>query len=84
MLQAQKHYLDTIDLGRQITDFLNKGVVCEDALDKHYKDALLLYRKQKPTRDLSEMKLRPWQQKLKTIIEIPTERQIIWLPGIGK
>ncbi len=80
--QAQKHYLDTIDLGRQINDFVNKGVVCEDALDKHYKDALQLYRKQKPTRDLSEVKLRPWQQKLKAIIETPTEREIIWVQGI--
>lgn len=81
MLCANKEYLETIDLGKLINTILNKGVVLEESLYKPYKDALSLYRRQKPTRDMLEVELRPWQQELKTIIETPTEREIIWTLG---
>ena len=77
-----KEYLDKIDLGRRINAILDEGEVPEESLKKHRKDALNLYRKQKPTRDMLEVELHPWQQELKTIVETPTEREIIWVQGV--
>lgn len=42
---------------------------------------LQLYRKQKPTRDMSEIVLRPWQRQVKSLIETPTDREVIWVKG---
>ena len=82
LLQANQDYLDNIELGKQINTIIDKGVVREDSLSKHRKDVLDLYRKQKPTRDMLQGELRPWQQELMDMIAIPTEREVIWVQGI--
>jgi len=81
MLCDDKYHLDTIELGRRVNKIIDKGIVHEESLQKYRKDALKLYRKQKPTRDLTQVELRAWQQELQTIIETPTEREIIWVQG---
>ena len=82
MLCDNKDYLDTIELGRRVNNVIDKGIVHEESLDKHRKDALKLYRKQKPTRDLTQVELRAWQRELQTVIETPTDREIIWVIGL--
>ena len=75
LLQDKRDYLDNIELGKEINTIIDKGVVQEESLSKHRKDALDLYRKQKPTRDMFQVELRPWQQELIEKIAIPTERE---------
>ena len=82
MLQDNQKYLDTIELGKQVNSVIDKGVVHEESLSKRRKDALDLYRKQKPTRDMLQVELRPWQQELMDMIATPTEREVIWVQGI--
>ena len=82
LLQDNRDYLDNIELGKQINTIIDKGVVQEESLSKHRKDALDLYRKQKPTRDMFQVELRPWQQELIEKIAIPTEREGISVQGI--
>ena len=55
----KKEYLKTIDLGRRINAILDEGEVPEESLKRHRKEALDLYRKQKPTRDMLEVELLP-------------------------
>ena len=40
-----------------------------------------LYRKEQHVRDLTQAELRPWQQKLFEISEVPSEREVIWVIG---
>ena len=82
LLQDNQDYLENIELGKQINTIIDKGVVREESLSKHRKDALDLYRKQKPTRDMLQVELRHWQQELMDIIATPTEREVIWVQGI--
>ena len=82
LLKDNQDYQHKIELGRQITTIIEKGVVKEESLSKQRKDALYLYRKQRSRRDNSHIELRLWQQKLLEIVSTPTEREIIWVQGI--
>ena len=82
MLRDNKNYLETIDMGKQIHEIVDEGIVHEESLVKYRKDALKLYLKQKPTRDMTQVELRPWQQELNEIISIPSDREVIWVQGI--
>ena len=53
MLQDNKDYLETIDMGKQINEIIDEGIVHEESLVKYCKDALKLYLKQRPTRDMT-------------------------------
>ena len=48
MLQDNKDYLETIDMGKQINGIIDEGIVYEKSLLKYRKDALKLYIKQRP------------------------------------
>ena len=82
MRQDNEKYLENIELGKQVNTIICKGVAQEESLSKQRKDALILYRKQMPTRDMTNVDLRPWQQELMKMIATPTDRQIIWVQGI--
>jgi len=82
MLQDNKDYLETIDMGKQINEIIDEGVVHEESLVKYRKDALKLYLKQRPTRDMTQVELRPWQQELSKILSIPSDREVVWVQGI--
>ena len=83
MLQDNQDYLDKIELGKQIIVIINEGVVKEESLSKSRKEALHLYRKQTPMRNMIQVELRQWQQELMNMITTPTERQVIWVLGIN-
>ena len=57
MLRDNQIYLNTIELGKRVHDFISQGIVHEESIKKHYRDALTLYRKQKPTGDTLEVAL---------------------------
>ena len=82
LLKTNQEYLDKIELGKRIAIIIDKGVVCEESLIKSYKDALDLYRKQKPRIDnIQFVQLRPWQAELMKIVLKPSDREIYWICG---
>ena len=81
LLHNNKIYLDKIELGRNISVIIAKGVVQEESLDKQHQEALQLYRKRMPRFDVSTSVLRPWQQQALELVETLTDRKIIWIYG---
>lgn len=82
LLKTNQEYIETIELGKRIAKIINKGVVREESLIKSYKEALDLYRKQKPRiDDMQTVQLHPWQAKLMEITAKPTDREVYWVCG---
>ena len=81
MLQDNQLYFERIELGKRIAAILDKTIVREESLSKERKDALNLYRKQRPRFDIVSMELRPWQEQALKLVEQPSERQVIWIMG---
>ena len=81
LLRDNKYYLEKIELGKKIDDIMSEGVILEESLTKERKLALDLYRKQRPRFNILDVKLRPWQEEALQLIEIPTERKVIWMTG---
>ena len=81
MLQDNQDYLNKIELGKQISIIIGKGVVKEESLSRSRKEALDLYRKQIPIRNMEQVELRSWQEQL-MVVAIPTEREVIWIQGV--
>ena len=61
-------------------EILNEGEVREDGLDKEYKEALDLYKKQIPRVEIETVVLREWQKELIESMR-PSMREIIWVVG---
>ena len=82
MLQDNKDYLNKIELGKRINIIIEKGVVKEESLSRTRKEALDLYRKQIPIRNMEQVDLRAWQEQLMDAAAKPTEREVIWIQGV--
>lgn len=82
LLQYNTIYLEKMERGKKIHEALIKGIVIEDALPKQFREALEIYRKSYRPIDLIDVELRPWQQELMEKINVPTEREVIWVKGI--
>ena len=76
-----RHYLEQIELGKNISSILDEGVVREESLTKEHKLALDIYRRQEPRGDISTVQLRSWQEEALKLIDSPSERQVIWIVG---
>ena len=81
LLQYNAIYLQKIDMGKKIHDALIKGTVIEDALPKHIREALYIFRKSRCPMDIINVNLRPWQKELIENIKVPTAREVIWVKG---
>ena len=81
LLLDNQEYLYQIELGKQISNIMDEGVVREESLTSDRKKALVLYRKTKPTIEISDVNLRPWQQALMKMITTPSERAVFWIVG---
>lgn len=82
ILRDNQYYLEKVELGKKIDAILSEGIVYEESLSKERKQALDLYRKQRPRFDeILNVKLRPWQEQALQLIETPTERKVIWMVG---
>ena len=80
--RTNSKYLERIELGEKIAIIISKGTVREESLTKNYKEALDLYRKQRPRfNNILAITLRSWQEQALQLITSPTERKIIWLTG---
>ena len=78
MLKDNQAYVKKITRGKRIFYTLNNGFVCQGSLSRERKEALNLYPKEHQLRDLSQVKLRPWQEKLFEFTKVPSERKVIW------
>ena len=81
LFRNNQEYLYQIELGKQIFNIIDEGVVREESLTSDKRKALMLYRKTKPTIDIKDVHLRPWQQTLTKMISTPTERTVFWIIG---
>ena len=81
-LAFNKLYLDKLEMGRRAHGALERGIVVEEALPKNRKECLDLYRRSRHPIDLTDIKLRIWQETLLEKIKEPTEREVIWVRGV--
>ena len=81
LLKDNQLYLDKIELGKKIAVIIDEGVVREESLTRDRKLSLDLYRKQRSRFDIANIQLRSWQEQAITLIENPSERQVIWITG---
>ena len=81
LLRDNQEYLYQIELGKQISNIIDEGTVREESLTNERKKALMLYRKTKPTIEIANVLLRPWQESLMNMIMIPSERTVFWIIG---
>ena len=81
LMKDHQRYLDKVELGKKIDSFLHQGIIGEESLTKERQHALTLYRKQRPTFDILNVQLRPWQEDAMKYFDAPSERQVIWIRG---
>ncbi len=81
MLRRNEEYLEKMDIGRQVYEVLQEGVVKEGSLSLKHKESLDLYRKERSVMNLEDIQLRPWQHDLLEKMKIATEREVIWVRG---
>ena len=77
-LKNYKLYLEKIELGGKVTEFIESGLIVYDSLCKTDKECFDLYQKQLKI-DTSNIVLRVWQQEAMKLFDAPTERQVIWI-----
>ena len=77
-LRNYKLYLEKIELGRKVTEFIESGLIVYDSLCKTDKESFDLHQKQLKI-DTSNIVLRVWQQEAMKLFDTPTERQVIWI-----
>ena len=81
MFKDNQTHLENVELGKQVNDIIDKGLIREESLIKERKYALDLYRKQRPRFDIANVELRAWQEEALQFVEKPSERQVIWITG---
>ena len=81
LMKDDQTYTGKIERGRAIWKILEQGSVREDSFSKDNREALKIYRKNTPMRNLSNAELRIWQQQLLDNISAPSDREVIWVWG---
>ena len=81
MLKCSKEYDEKINLGARVYKILGENIINPESIPPSHKDALDLFTKQKQSMDFKEVILRPWQEELIKLLEIPSDRQVIWVVG---
>ena len=81
MMMENEQYNAKIELGRIVADIIVEDSICEESLNREKQEALLLFRKQQPQFDISQIELRSWQQDAMKYFDSPSERQVIWIRG---
>ena len=76
----QKIFVQKLKLGEHVHGILLNGNVEPMSLTKNYREALELYECYNSDVQITST-LRPWQQTLLAILDVPTEREIIWVVG---
>ena len=75
-------HLETIELGKSIAKCLNENPdFIEESLPQEDKHALSLYQRSRSTIDVNTITLKPWQSKVLTFIDLPSDREVFWIVG---
>ena len=81
LLKSSKEYDEKINLGARVYKILGENIINPESIPPLHKDALDLFTKQNQSMDFKEVILKPWQEDLMKLIEIPTDRKVIWVVG---
>ena len=81
MEEENQQYIGKIELGRIVAAIIDERHIYEQALCREKQEALLLFRRQQPQFDISNVELRAWQQDAMKLFDSPTQRQVIWIAG---
>ena len=81
MVKDYHQHLRLIERGKRITNIMITENISEGSLSRERKHALDIYRKERSLHDFSEVELKPWQQQLIGITEVPSYREVIWVVG---
>ena len=81
--KCSKEYDEKINLGGRIYRILGENKIKQESIPPLYKEALDLFVKQKQSIDQQNVTLRPWQEELRTEIENPSYREVLWVKGIN-
>ena len=81
LIKVENEYQEKLELGKDIYEMLDEGVVSYQALTRDMKEAVDLYiENQADFRDVGNVELKPWQNELMKYIQ-PHDREIIWVVG---
>ena len=80
LIRNNSIYLENVRIGMEIAHILTTSDIHEESLNRQDKEALRLYRNQRLRLDITDKKLRLWQEKTFNIIEEQrSDRKIIWV-----
>ena len=69
-------------VGKYVFDMVRSGDIEQQSLSKENAYALHLYNKMRPIIDVESADLRLWQEQCLQLVDVPTERQVIWIKGM--
>ena len=81
MMQDQQLYEENVKRGEMVSNVFSAGGISETSLSKERRYCLDLYRKHCGLLTVKDVVLREWQSKLMNLLEVPSEREIIWIVG---
>ena len=79
--EDQEKYHKKVELGHHIYNSILSKKISQASLSEKNEKALELYKKHRPTIDVENIELRPWQQQALEILGSPSERDVIWIRG---
>ena len=79
--QVQEKYHDKVEMGYHIYNSIVSKKISQTALTGKYDEALHLYKNHRPTIDVENAELRPWQKDALKLLEDPADRDVIWIRG---
>ena len=81
LLKCSKEYDEKINLGARVYKILGENIINPESIAPLHKEALDLFVKQRQCKDYADVILKPWQEDLIKLIEIPSDRKVIWVVG---
>ena len=77
-----KVYYKNVDVVKLVFDKVRSGDFEQQSLSKENAYALHLYNKMRPIIYVESVELRLWQEQCLQLVDVPTERQVIWIKGM--
>ena len=81
LIDNELHYKN-VEVGKYVFDMVRSGDIDQQSLSKEHAYALHLYNKMRPIIDVKSAELRLWQEQCLKLIDVPTERNVIWIKGM--
>ena len=75
-------YYKNVETGKHVFDKVRSGDIEQQSLSRENAYALHLYNKRRPIIVVESVELRLWQEQCLQLVDVPTERQVIWIKGM--